>query len=239
MIDKIKDKLLEHLKNSNLPVILIGTDNLDGLKESLKVNESDFLVVSDGINEGVIKIQNTREIIHFLSLKPFNSQEYLPRNFSREKYSEFKLVIIYLAEKMTTEAANNLLKTLEEPPEYARIILTTKQEKLILPTIMSRCRKIKVPFEESLTVPENYLSPDELGKMSVAGKFKWVSEIIESSDLELILTLWQKYFREKMLAGVDTTKILKEISVGKDLLLTNISVKLLLENLVLEFSYEK
>lgn len=225
MIDKITDKILEHLKNSNLPVILIGTDNLSGLKNSLKVDEGDFLVVSDGIDEGVIKIENTREIIRFLSLKPFSS--------------EFKLVIIYLAEKMTTEAANNLLKTLEEPPEYARIILTTNAEKLILPTIMSRCRKIKVPTMESLTEPENYLSPDELVNMSVAGKFEWVSKVIESSDLELILTCWQKHFREKMLTGVDTTKILREISQAKDLLLTNISVKLLLENLVLEFPYEK
>jgi DNA polymerase III delta prime subunit len=215
------DKLLTHLKNSNLPVILIGTDNLDGLKNSLKVDEGDYLAVK----EEVIKIENTREIIRFLSLKPFNSQ--------------IKLVIISLADKMTIVAANNLLKTLEEPPAYARIILTTYNEKLILPTIMSRVRKIKIPIEENLIQPENYLPPDDLAKMSVAKKFSWVSEVIESSDLELILTFWQQYFRKKMMLGENVTRVLKEISRAKDLLLTNISVKLLLENLVLEFIDEK
>ena len=43
---------------------------------------------------------------------------------------------------MTKEAQNALLKTLEEPPEYAVIILVTSNENLLLNTIKSRCIKI-------------------------------------------------------------------------------------------------
>ena len=43
---------------------------------------------------------------------------------------------------MTTEAQNCLLKTLEEPPEYATIILITSNESKLLNTIKSRCMKI-------------------------------------------------------------------------------------------------
>jgi len=56
--------------------------------------------------------------------------------------SNKKVYIINDSEKMTTEAQNCLLKTLEEPPEYIVIILITSNENLMLNTIKSRCTKI-------------------------------------------------------------------------------------------------
>lgn len=53
-----------------------------------------------------------------------------------------KVYIINNSEKMTTEAQNCLLKTLEEPPEYATIILICSNEAQMLTTIKSRCTKI-------------------------------------------------------------------------------------------------
>ena len=53
--------------------------------------------------------------------------------------SNKKIYIIDNAEKMTSEAQNCLLKTLEEPPEYAIIILISANENLLLDTIKSRC----------------------------------------------------------------------------------------------------
>ncbi len=50
-----------------------------------------------------------------------------------------KVYIIDDAEKMNEQAQNAMLKTIEEPPEYAVIILLVKNEKLLLPTILSRC----------------------------------------------------------------------------------------------------
>ena len=50
-----------------------------------------------------------------------------------------KVYIIHDAQKMTPQAQNALLKTLEEPPEYAVIILTAENADALLPTVRSRC----------------------------------------------------------------------------------------------------
>ena len=76
-----------------------------------------------------IKIDEIREIIGKIIEKPIVSKR--------------KVYIINDFEKMTKEAQNCLLKTLEEPPEFACIILISSNENLILNTIKSRCMKIK------------------------------------------------------------------------------------------------
>ncbi|MBR1540422.1 MAG: hypothetical protein IJ629_04575 [Clostridia bacterium] len=57
--------------------------------------------------------------------------------------SKKKVYIINDFDKMTREAQNCLLKTLEEPPEFACIILVSSNENMILNTIKSRCMKVK------------------------------------------------------------------------------------------------
>lgn len=52
---------------------------------------------------------------------------------------KYKIYIIQDAEKMTQQAQNAILKTIEEPPEYAVIILLTTNEQMFLDTIRSRC----------------------------------------------------------------------------------------------------
>lgn len=52
---------------------------------------------------------------------------------------KYKVYILGEAEKMTAQAQNALLKTLEEPPEYAVIMLLTSNVNALLPTIVSRC----------------------------------------------------------------------------------------------------
>lgn len=58
--------------------------------------------------------------------------------------SDYKLYIIDEAEKMTVQAQNALLKTIEEPPAYAVLILITTNQESFLPTILSRCIKLKL-----------------------------------------------------------------------------------------------
>lgn len=53
--------------------------------------------------------------------------------------SEYKIYIIDEAEKMTEEAQNALLKTIEEPPEYAIFLLLSTKREALLPTVLSRC----------------------------------------------------------------------------------------------------
>ncbi|MFZ5517916.1 MAG: DNA polymerase III subunit delta' [Candidatus Zhuqueibacterota bacterium] len=62
-----------------------------------------------------------------------------------------RVVIVMDAHKMTTEAANSLLKILEEPPGNMTIILVSSQPNLLLPTIVSRCQKVRfdpIPCED-------------------------------------------------------------------------------------------
>ncbi len=56
----------------------------------------------------------------------------------------YKVYIIDEAEKMTEQAQNAMLKTIEEPPEYAIILLLAVNAKLLLPTILSRCILLNV-----------------------------------------------------------------------------------------------
>ncbi len=65
-----------------------------------------------------------------------------------------RVIIIHPAEAMNLNAANALLKTLEEPPPNTLFILITHQPQYLLPTVRSRCRKISFPvppLEQSLS----------------------------------------------------------------------------------------
>ena len=66
--------------------------------------------------------------------------------------SYYKVYIIDEAEKMTVQAQNALLKTIEEPPSYAVMILITTNEEAFLPTILSRCVKLKLKPLRDTTV---------------------------------------------------------------------------------------
>ncbi len=65
-----------------------------------------------------------------------------------------KLVILDPAEAMTLAAANALLKTLEEPPAYATLVLGTASPGTVLPTIRSRCAQMVVPVPDAAMVRE-------------------------------------------------------------------------------------
>ncbi len=75
-----------------------------------------------------IKIEQIREMIAQLQLKPFEAPQ--------------KISIVQDAENLTPDAANSLLKTLEEPTKQSLLILTTGCPEKILETIRSRCHRV-------------------------------------------------------------------------------------------------
>jgi len=91
-----------------------------------KVVHPDVLIVEPA--ESSISIKQVREIQRQMSLFPYQA--------------DYKVVLIDQAEKMTTEAANCLLKTLEEPSGQAVLILITASPKTLLSTIISRCQLV-------------------------------------------------------------------------------------------------
>jgi DNA polymerase-3 subunit delta' len=79
-------------------------------------------------NDEAIKIDQVRELIYKLSLRPYSAK--------------YKVALIDNAETMTQEAQNALLKVLEEPKSYTIIILVTSNTGKLLRTISSRAQKI-------------------------------------------------------------------------------------------------
>ena len=86
------------------------------------------------------------------------------RIFCFKNYSApYKMAIIDNADQMTNEAANALLKTLEEPGENSILILITSRSESLLPTIVSRCQQIKffgVPYYDLEKGLLNYFNSD-------------------------------------------------------------------------------
>lgn len=77
---------------------------------------------------------------------------------------EYKIYIVDEAEKMNKQAQNALLKTIEEPPEYAVILLLTTNAAGFLQTILSRCVTLELNAIDKETIVktlmENYRVPD-------------------------------------------------------------------------------
>ena len=96
-------------------------------------NHPDFMIIDKEYDEekkkekNIISINQIREMNKKISEKPITSQR--------------KVYIINDCDAMNIEAQNALLKTLEEPPEYAILILITSNESKLLNTIRSRCVK--------------------------------------------------------------------------------------------------
>ncbi|MBA3900966.1 MAG: DNA polymerase III subunit delta [Bacteroidetes bacterium] len=80
--------------------------------------------------QGIINVNDSDEVVKKLSLKAYEA--------------EYKAMIIWMAEKMNTQAANKLLKILEEPPDKTIFILISEQFGQLLATITSRTQLIKV-----------------------------------------------------------------------------------------------
>ena len=93
-----------------------------------------------------IKVAQIRELQHVINIKP--------------TFSKKSVYIIDDADLMTIEAQNSLLKTLEEPPEYAVIILIVHNERSILSTVKSRCVNIKFSKLSDKDIKKYFLKND-------------------------------------------------------------------------------
>lgn len=119
-------------------------------KQSMNGNHPDIIYVEHD-KPNVISVDNVRTQINGdIAIKPYSGPH--------------KIYIMDEAEKMNTQAQNALLKTLEEPPEYAVILLLTTSVEAMLPTILSRCvvldikpvseDKIKKFLMEKVEIPD-------------------------------------------------------------------------------------
>ncbi len=81
--------------------------------------------------QGIISKNESQQILHKLNLKTFEA--------------DYKIMIIWLPERMNETSANKLLKILEEPPGGTVFMLVSENSENILPTIISRVQITKIP----------------------------------------------------------------------------------------------
>jgi DNA polymerase-3 subunit delta' len=85
-----------------------------------------YQVLGVANKQGLIRVEDAQEVLKSLALKSFEGG--------------YKIMIVWMADKMNIEAANKLLKIIEEPPAKTVFILITENEQDIIETIKSRCQ---------------------------------------------------------------------------------------------------
>ena len=97
----------------------------------------DVLILEPDEGHVRIRVRQIRAFEHEIALKPYEAER--------------KVAIVEGADRMEAEAANALLKTLEEPPEGTVLLLTAADAAQVMPTIASRCQEVAlrpVPSDE-------------------------------------------------------------------------------------------
>lgn len=205
-----------------------------------KERQDVLLIQPDGKSIGIDKI---RELKEWMSLKPSKGTR--------------KTAVIFEASEMTIEAQNSLLKTLEEPPISALIILTALNKQSLLPTIVSRCflkelksqtiKKESLAEEDSKTI----LSIKYVLSLSTKDKLDLIEEnakkITNREEILPMIDEWIEQIREDIINNVSSRNdglknkvtIIDQLINAKSVISeTNASVRLLIESLLLRFSQQ-
>lgn len=150
--------------------------------------------------QGQIGVDEALEIVKKLQLKSYEGG--------------FKVMIIWMAEKMNIAAANKLLKLIEEPPSKTIFLLVTENEDQIIKTITSRCQALHFPVlsESDISaalIEREQVSENEAAKIAhqAEGNYNKAVHILhqDSSDLQFeqwFITWIRAAFRAKGNAAV-------------------------------------
>lgn len=127
--------------------------------------------------KGLITAKESEEIIRKLQFKSYSS--------------EYKAMIIWLPEAMNQEAANKILKILEEPWEKTLFILVSERPELLLQTIISRTQEVSVPRIDVATLRDVAIaegkSPEEALNMArlAGGSLLELGELMRGESDEM------------------------------------------------------
>jgi len=139
--------------------------------------------------QGVINVRDAATILRKLSFKAYES--------------EYKVAIIWMAEKLNVQCANKLLKLLEEPPEKTLFILIAENQEELLTTIRSRCMLVKVPKLEmpelqNALVQKFTCSSQEAYDAAALANGNWLLAqhyVNDKEDEKLYANVFQKWMR--------------------------------------------
>lgn len=182
--------------------------------------------------------------IHILNGQEVNSIgiEEIKKLQKEMVFSPFKersqIAYILNAEKLTIQAQNSLLKTLEDTSASTAYILITENEKSLLPTILSRCFKLYTNINVVEKGDKKYI---DILDMNIVDAFQKIENISkEKIETDLLLRELQQHFQnileENLKEKNDIIWIersIKEISIAQKRVKANGNKRLVLENLFL------
>ncbi len=168
------------------------------------VNASPYFTLNNWLDtievgnaQGMIFSSEAAEIIKKLSLKTFES--------------DFKIMIIWLPEKMHQATANKLLKMIEEPPEKTLFLLVSEELEKVIPTLLSRCQLVKIPSFSPVAI-EKYL----INRFSIAGEK--AADISRVSNGNLTRAIELCLHEESSLADLERFKNLMRFAWKRDII---------------------
>ena len=175
--------------------------------QAISRNHPDIITVTHD-KPNTVSVDDVREqIVSDAQIKPYQSK--------------WKIYIMNEAEKMTPQAQNALLKTLEEPPGYVVIMLLTTSKAAMLPTVISRCVQLDMrPVEDKLV--RKYLMnevkiPDYQADICVAfarGNIGKARSLAMSEDFEEIKNEAIRVL--KFIRNMDTSDMIKTLKKLED-----------------------
>lgn len=133
--------------------------------------------------QGLISVDEAEDIVKKLQLKSYEGG--------------FKVMIIWMAEKMNIAASNKLLKLIEEPPQKTVFILITENEEQIINTIKSRCQALHFPLlsEQDIAnalVVNHQVLENEAAKIAhqAEGNFNKALHLLHNDSSDLVFEQW-------------------------------------------------
>jgi len=128
--------------------------------------------------QGIINVKESETIIRKLAFKPYES--------------DYRMVVIWLPEKMNQSAANKLLKLIEEPPERTLILMISEHTEKILATILSRTQLLHVPPLSESDIREGLLLEAQADQQVVEdavlrsnGNYSLALQTLRQDEIEL------------------------------------------------------
>jgi DNA polymerase-3 subunit delta' len=132
--------------------------------------------------QGQIGVDEAHDIVKKLSLKPYEGG--------------YKIMIIWMAEKMNNAAANKLLKLIEEPPENTVLLMIAEDEEQLLQTIRSRCQVLHFPPLPEQVIAEGLVkkgsSREEATQVAheANGNFNKALDLLLNDSEDLVFEKW-------------------------------------------------
>ena len=190
--------------------LIIGSDS-----ESIKEEISRLIsrLWNKKINKELIEVKSAD--IHTITTENINSigiedVKRLQKEMIFTPYSEsVQVALIFNADKLTEEAQNSFLKTLEESSNNTAYILTVSNEEKLLPTIISRSFKI---YTKEITKKEyDEKFPETLTKNLIEA-FKDIEKIAEEKeDTDMFLDSIDRYYQSLLKQNLENKEQLKQI----------------------------